>query len=200
MQWLARVCVQKPVLASVLMLVILVLGTVGYRGLGVDQFPNVDIPIVVVTTTLPGAAPQEVETDVTDKIEGAVNQISGIDDLNSVSTEGVSQVVIQFKLDKDTDVAAQEVRDKVNTVLRELPTGIEQPIISKVEPSAIPVLYLGVKGEGQSVRDLTELADKKVRRQLETILGVGKVTLIGGRERQIHVLMDPLALRAEGLS
>ncbi|HEY6723019.1 MAG TPA: efflux RND transporter permease subunit [Polyangiaceae bacterium] len=200
MQWLARVCVQKPVLASVLMLVILVLGTVGYRGLGVDQFPNVDIPIVVVTTTLPGAAPQEVETDVTDKIEGAVNQIAGIDDLNSVSTEGVSQVIIQFKLDKNTDVAAQEVRDKVNTVLRELPTGIEQPIISKVEPSAIPVLYLGVRGDGVGVRDLTELADKRVRRQLETILGVGKVTLIGGRERQIHVLMDPLALRAEGLT
>ena len=91
---------------------------------------------------------------------------------------------------------AKEVRDKVNTVLRELPTGIEQPIISKVEPSAAPVLYLGVRGKGQSMRDLTEVADKKVRRQLESIIGVGKVTLIGGRERQIHVRMDPLALRA----
>src|SRR6187431_1500442 len=200
MQWLARLCVQRPVLASVLMLVILVLGTVGYRGLGVDQFPNVDIPVVVVTTQLPGAAPEEIETDVTDKIEGAVNQISGVDDLNSVSSEGVSQVVIMFKLDKDTDVAAQEVRDKVNTVLRELPSGIEQPIITKVEPSAAPVLYLGVRGKGQSLRDLSEVADKKVRRQLETILGVGKVTIIGGRERQIHVLMDPLALRAAGLT
>ena len=200
MQWLARLCVQRPVLASVLMLVILVLGTVGYRGLGVDQFPNVDVPVVVITTLLPGAAPEEIETDVTDKIEGAVNQISGVDDLNSVSSEGVSQVVIMFKLDKDTNVAAQEVRDKVNTVLRELPSGIEQPIISKVEPSAAPVLYLGVRGKGQSMRDLTEVADKKVRRQLETILGVGKVTIIGGRERQIHVRMDPLALRAAGLT
>jgi hydrophobic/amphiphilic exporter-1 (mainly G- bacteria), HAE1 family len=200
MQWLARVCVQRPVLASVLMLVILVLGTVGYRGLGVDQFPNVDVPVVVITTQLPGAAPEEIETDVTDKIEGAVNQISGVDDLNSVSSEGVSQVVIMFKLDKDTNVAAQEVRDKVNTVLRELPSGIEQPIISKVEPSAAPVLYLGVRGKGQSMRDLTEVADKKVRRQLETILGVGKVTIIGGRERQIHVKMDPLALRANGFT
>ncbi len=136
--------------------------------------------MVVITTQLPGAAPEEIETDVTDKIEGAVNQISGVDDLNSVSSEGVSQVIIMFKLDKDTDVAAQEVRDKVNTVLRELPSGIEQPIISKVEPSAAPVLYLGVRGKGQSMRDLTEVADKKVRRQLETILGVGKVTIIGG--------------------
>lgn len=200
MQWLARICVQRPVLAWVLMLAILVLGVVGYRGLGVDQFPNVDIPIVVVTTSMPGAAPEEVETDVTEKVEGAVNQIAGIDDLHSVSSEGVSQVIIQFKLDKDTDVAAQEVRDKVNTVLRELPTGIEQPIISKVEPSAIPVLYLGVIGAGHSVRDLTEIADKKVRRRVETILGVGKVTLIGDRERQIHVLMDPLKLRAADLT
>ncbi len=200
MQWLARICVQRPVLASVLMLVVLVLGTVGYRGLGVDQFPDVDIPVVVVTTRLPGAAPDEVETDVTDKIEGAVNQISGVDDLNSVSSEGVSQVIIQFKLDKNTDVAAQEVRDKINTVLRELPTGVEQPIITKVEPSAAPVLYLGVKGEAHSLRELTELADKKVRRQVETILGVGKVTIIGGRKREIQVAMDPVALRSQGLT
>src|SRR6187551_1059377 len=200
MQWLARLCVQRPVLASVLMLVILVLGTVGYRGLGVDQFPNVDIPVVVVTTQLPGAAPEEIETDVTDKIEGAVNQISGVDDLNSVSSEGVSQVVIMFKLDKDTNVAAQEVRDKINTVMRELPTGIEQPIISKVEPSASPVIYLGLRGEGVGLREVSEIADKKVRRQLETIMGVGKVTIIGGRERQIHVMMDPVKLQASGIT
>ena len=200
MQWLAKLCVQRPVLASVLMLAILVLGTVGYRGLGVDQFPNIDIPIVVVTTTLPGAAPEEIEMDVTDKLEGAVNQISGIDSLNSVSSEGVSQLIVQFELDKEVDIAAQEVRDKVNTVLGELPSGIEQPIISKVDPGAIPVLYLAVRGEGTPTRELTELADKTVRRRLETILGVGKVSVIGGRERQIHVQMDPLALRAGGLT
>jgi HAE1 family hydrophobic/amphiphilic exporter-1 len=199
MQWLARICVQRPVLASVMMLVILVLGTIGYRGLGVDQFPNVDIPVVVVTTRLPGAAPEEVETEVTDKIEGAVNQIAGVDDLNSITSEGVSQVIIQFKLDKDTDVAAQEVRDKVNMVMRDLPSDIEQPIISKVDPGAAPVLYLGLRGD-TGVRELTELADKKVRRQLETILGVGTVDVIGGRKREIHVLMDPMALRAENLT
>lgn len=200
MQWLARICVQRPVLASVFMLVILVLGTIGYRGLGVDQFPNVDIPVVVVTTVLPGAAPEEVETEVTDKIEGAVNQISGVDDLNSVSSEGISQVIIMFDLDKDTDVAAQEVRDKVNIVLRDLPAGIEQPVISKVEPDAIPVVYLGLRGVGQNIRDLSEVADKKVRRQLETIPGVGKVAVVGDRKRQINVLMDPMALRAAGLT
>lgn len=200
MQWLARVCVQRPVFASVLMLVVLVLGAAGYRGLGVDQFPNVDIPVVVVTTTLPGAAPEEIETDVTDKIEGAVNEIAGIEDLNSVSSEGVSQVVIMFDLDKDTDVAAQEVRDKVNMVLSELPSGVDQPIITKVEPSAAPVLYLGLRSKTEGVRELTELADKKVRRRIETILGVGKVSVIGGRKRQINVFMDPMAMRAAGIT
>lgn len=200
MQWLARVCVQRPVFASVLMLVILVLGAVGYKGLGIDQFPNVDIPVVVVSTSLPGAAPEEIEIDVTDKIEGAVNQISGIDDLNSVSAEGISQVIIMFKLDKDTDVAAQEVRDKVNLILRDLPQGIDPPIVTKVDPSATPVLYLGVRGEGQSSVKLSEIADKQVRRQIETISGVGQVSLIGGRKRQINVLMNPIALRAAGLT
>ena len=187
-------------MASVLMLVIMVIGTVGYGKLGVDQFPNVDIPVVVVTTVLPGAAPEEVEIDVTDKIEGAVNQISGIDDLNSTSSEGISQVVIMFKLEKDLDVAAQEVRDKINTVLRELPEGIDQPLISKVEPSAAPVIYLGIKGTNHSLREMSEVADKKVRRQIETITGVGKVSIIGARDRQINVLMNPLQLRALGIT
>ncbi len=200
MQWLAKVCVRRPVFASVLMLVLLVLGTVGYGRLGVDQFPNVDIPVVVVTTTLPGSAPEEIETDVTDKIEGAVNQISGVDELTSVSSEGVSQVVIRFALEKNPDVAAQDVRDKVNGILRDLPQGIDQPVVSKVDPGASPVLYLSLRGDGHSVRDLTEVADKKVRRQLESIYGVGKVSVVGGRKRQINVQVNPLALRASGIT
>jgi len=200
MQWLARVCVERPVLASVLMLVILVLGTVGYRGLGVDQFPNVDIPVVVITTTLPGAAPEEVESDVTDKIEAAVNQISGVDELNSVSAESVSQVIVRFALEKDTDVAAQEVRDKINLILGELPSGIEQPIVTKVDPGASPVLMLGLQSKGLSMREVSELADKMVRRQIETVSGVGKVSLVGGRARQINVALDPMLLRSAGVT
>lgn len=200
MQWLARVCVQRPVLASVFMLVILVLGTIGYRSLGVDQFPNVDIPVVVVTTTLPGAAPEEVESEITDKMEGAVNQVSGIDELTSVSSEGVSQIVMRFQLDKNTDVAAQEVRDKVNLVLRDLPTGIDPPVVAKVDPSASPVMFLGLRSQTRSVRELSELSDKVVRRQLESVYGVGKVTLIGERSRQINVFMDPMRLRSAGVT
>ena len=199
MQWLARVCVQRPVFASVLMLVIIVMGLVGYSRLGVDQFPNVDLPFVIITTRLDGASPEEVETDITDKIEGAVNTIDGIDELRSTSAEGFSQVAIAFKLEKNSDVAAQDVRDKVSNVLRDLPKGIDSPIVSKVDPQAAPVMLVALRSE-RPIREVTEIADKKVRRQIESISGVGQVTLIGGRARQIHVWLNPVALRARNLS
>src|SRR5438105_15410884 len=132
MQWLAQICVRRPVFASVLMLLIFVVGVAGYTRLGVDQFPNVDIPYIVVTTRLDGAAPEEVETDISDKIEGAVNTISGIEELRSTSSEGVSIVVIGFDIDKNVDVATQEVRDKMNLVLPDLPRGIDPPTVSKL--------------------------------------------------------------------
>src|SRR6202000_373366 len=110
MQWLAQICVRRPVFATVLMLVIVVLGAAGYAKLGLDQFPNIDLPFVIITTRLDGAAPEEVETDISDKIEGAVNTISGIEELRSVSSEGVSIVTVQFDLDKNADVGAQDVR------------------------------------------------------------------------------------------
>lgn len=199
MQWLAQICVRRPVFASVLILTIMVLGIVGYRGLGVDQFPNVEIPIVVVTTRLDGASPEEVELDVTDKIEGAVNTISGIDELTSTSSEGVSQVVIAFKLEKNVESAINEVRDKINLVTQELPKGLDPPVVTKIDPGASPVLLVGLRAKKPetTLRDLSETADKKVRRQIETINGVGKVSVIGGRDRQINILMNPTALRAE---
>jgi hydrophobic/amphiphilic exporter-1 (mainly G- bacteria), HAE1 family len=199
MQWLAQVCVRRPVFAGVLMLVIVVLGGVGYTRLGLDQFPNIDLPFVLVTTTLEGAAPEEVETDISDKIEGAVNTIDGVDELRSTSSEGFSQVAIAFKLDKPTDVAAQDVRDKVSNVLRDLPRGIDAPIVSKVDPQAMPVLLVALRSP-EPIREVTEIADKRVRRQIESISGVGQVTIIGGRARQIHVRMDPVKLRSYNLS
>ena len=199
MQWLARVCVQRPVFASVLMLVIVVLGVVGYTRLGVDQFPNVDLPFIIVTTRLDGASPDEVETDITDKIEGAINTIDGVDELRSTSAEGFSQVAVAFKLEKNTDVAAQDVRDKINNVLRDLPKGIDPPIVSKVDPQSAPIMLIALRSP-RPVREVTEVADKRVRRQIETISGVGQVTLVGGRSRQIHIWLDPVALRARNLS
>src|SRR4051812_7814541 len=199
MQWLAQICVRRPVFAGVLMLVIFVLGGVGYTRLGLDQFPNIDLPFVLVTTTLEGAAPEEVETDISDKIEGAVNTIDGIDELRSTSSEGFSQVAIAFKLDKPTDVAAQDVRDKVSNVLRDLPRGIDAPIVSTVDPQAAPVLLVALRSD-LPIREVTEIADKRVRRQIESTSGVGQVTIIGGRARQVHVRMDPMKLRAFNLT
>ena len=131
MQWLASVCVRRPVFATVLILTILVVGIVGYKNLAVDRFPNVDLPIVTVVTTLPGASPQEIETEVSDKIEEAINTISGIDELRSISTEGVSQVIVSFQLDKDINIAAQEVREHVSTVQPDLPEGTKSPVIAQ---------------------------------------------------------------------
>ena len=199
MQWLAQLCVKRPVFATVLMLIIVVFGAVGYTRLGIDQFPNVDLPFVIVTTRLEGAAPDEVETDITDKIEGAVNTIDGIDELRSTSSEGFSQVAIAFKLERSADSAANDVRDKVNNVLRDLPKGIDAPIVSKVDPQASPVLLISLRSS-LPIRETTEVADKSVRRQIESISGVGQVQIVGGRLRQIHVWLNPMLLRAQNLS
>src|SRR5689334_19206513 len=134
MQWLAEVCVRRPVFATVIILSLVVMGIFSYGKLGVDRFPKVDFPIVTVTVREDGASPREIETDVVDKVEEAVNTISGIDQLFSVSYEGVGQVIVQFQLEKDLNVAAQEVRDKVNGILGDLPLDVRPPVIDKVDP------------------------------------------------------------------
>ncbi len=199
MQWLADICVRRPVFASVLILAICVVGGLGYFKLGVDRFPKVDFPTVTITTRLPGAAPEEVETEISDKIEEAVNTISGIDELRSASSEGVSQVFVTFVLDKDPDVAAQEVRDHVNGVIPLLPKDIDQPTVTKLDPDAAPVLYISLASD-KPIRETTEIADKLVRRQIESISGVGQVLLLGGRLRQINLWLDAVKLRAADLT
>jgi len=199
MQWLASVCVRRPVFATVLMLFLAVIGIVGYSKLNVDRFPNVDLPMVAIITALPGAGPEQVETEVTDKIEEAINTLGGIDELRSISTEGVSQVFVTFDLSKDVDVAAQDVRDHVSTVLPELPEGTKAPVVSKLDPSAAPVLFVALESK-RPLREVTELADNEIRQALESINGVGQVTLLGGRVRQVQVFVDPVKLRAAGLT
>ena len=195
MQWLAELCVKRPVFATVLILSLTVIGAFAFTRLGVDRFPKVDFPTVLVTTVQPGAAPEQIETEITDKIEQAVNTISGIDELRSTSSEGVSQVAISFVLEKETDVAAQEVRDKVNSVLPLLPKTIQQPRVDKMDPDAAPVLSLALSAN-KPIRDITEYADKVLRRQLESINGVGQVLILGGRQRQVNVSLDADRLRA----
>jgi hydrophobic/amphiphilic exporter-1 (mainly G- bacteria), HAE1 family len=199
MQWLAAISVKRPVFATVLILTLTVVGAVAFTRLGLDQFPKVDFPTVIVTTRLPGAAPEEVETEITDKIEEAVNTVSGIDELRSTSSEGVSIVVVAFLLEKDADVAAQEVRDRVNRVLPLLPRTIDQPRVEKFDPDSSPVLTLALSAS-KPIRDITEYADKKLRRQLESVSGVGQVLVIGGRNRQVNIALDADRLRAYNLT
>ena len=199
MQWLAALCVKRPVFATVLILSLIVVGAFSFTKLGVDRFPKVDFPTVLITTIQPGAAPEQIETEITDKIEEGVNTISGIDELRSVSSEGISQVIISFLLDKNTDVAAQEVRDKVNGVLPQLPKTIQQPRVDRFDPDASPVLSLALSAN-KPVRDITEYADKVLRRQLESVNGVGQVLVLGGRQRQINVWLDADRLRGYNLT
>src|SRR6476619_6376360 len=168
MQWLAEICVRRPVFATVLSLVILVVGGVFYGKLGVDQFPKIDMPAVVVVTRLPGASPEDVEREITEKIEGSVNTLSSIDELRSDSTEGVSRVIVIFKLEKSVDVATQEVRDKVSSVMGDMPRDIDQPVITKIDPDAQPVLFVALNAPGKTTKEITDIADRVLRRRIES--------------------------------
>jgi HAE1 family hydrophobic/amphiphilic exporter-1 len=199
MQWLADLCVQRPVFASVLVLWLVVVGAFAYFHLGVDLYPRVEFPVVAVVTTQLGTAPEEIESDITEKIERAVSTVSGIDELRSISTEGVSRVVVRFVLEKNIEVAAQEVRDRISQILGTLPKDVDPPLIIKSDPDAIPVISLALAAE-RPVRDVSELADKVVRRELEALSGVGDVQIVGGRLRQINLWLDPGRLQAYNLT
>ncbi len=195
---LAALCVRRPVFATMLITSLVVLGVVSFSGLGVDLIPKVDLPIVTVTTILPGASAEEMETEVTKPIEEAVNTIQGIDELRASTIEGVSRVIVTFVLERQIDQAAQDVRDKVSTILRNLPEGIDPPIIEKVDPDAAPVMSISVSG-ARSMREITEIADKQIKQQLEGVTGIGQVLLVGGRKRAIQVEVDAEKLNALGL-
>jgi HAE1 family hydrophobic/amphiphilic exporter-1 len=195
MQWLAEVCVKRPVFATMLILSLVVVGAFSFLSLGVDLFPKIDFPTITITVRNPGASPQEIETEVTEKIEEAVNSVSGIDELRSTSVEGVAQVFVQFVLEKDVNVAAQEVENKVQTVIPNLPETAEQPTVQKLDTDAAPVLRISISAP-TNLRDVTETAKKKVKERIEAVSGVGQITLIGGQERQINVWVDPDKMRS----
>src|SRR5262245_46331469 len=153
-------------------LFLVVLGLFSFREIGIDQFPNVELPIVTVTTTLRGASPEEMETSVTKPLEEIINTIQGIDELNSTTLEGVSQITIQFVLERDRDSAAQDVRDKVNTVLSRLPTGTETPIIDKFDLDALPVVTIAVSAP-RDLKEISYITDKYIKQNLETVRDVG---------------------------
>ena len=198
MQRLAEVCIRRPVFAAMLILAMVVVGATAYTKLGVDRLPSVDLPTVNVRTTLPGASPEEVETEVSQPLEEAINTIEGIEELRSISGQGQSIIIATFSLDRSIDAAAQDVRDRVASAVRRLPDDAEPPVVSKFDNDNSPVLTIALSGE-LSIRELTELADKLVKPQLERSAGVGEVAIVGGLERTVNVWVDADRLAAHAI-
>ncbi len=196
---LIDICVKRPVFATMLIVSLVVMGLASFRELGLDVFPKVDLPTVTITTRLEGASPEEIESNITKRIEEAVNTINGIDELRSTTIEGQSQVFVTFVLERKIDEAANDVREKVGTVVSSFPQGTEAPTIEKFDPDSAPIMAIVVSGK-RSDREITELADKKIKRQLETVKDIGAVSLVGDRKREIQLIVDPHRLEAYNLS
>ena len=197
--FLSDLSIKRPVFITMIMLAFVVLGVFALRRLSVDEFPNVDLPVVTVTTSWPGAGPESVESDITKKIEEALNTVPGVKTIQSQSLEGVSSVVIQFNLNIKINDAANDVREKLSRLKSDLPTDAKDPILERLDPADRPILSLALSSEAMSMRELTELADETVRKKLENVPGVGKVTIVGGAKREIEILLDPARLDARNL-
>lgn len=196
---ISDICIRRPVFTWVMMAIPIVLGIVAYFELGVDLFPKVDFPVVSVSAALPGASAEEMESSVTKPLEEVINSISGIDELRSITREGQSTVIIRFLLEKNGDVAAQEVRDKIASILNALPEGVDTPLVNKFDLDANPIITISISGR-RDMREITEIAKRQIQEPLQTINGVGNVFMTGGRSRAINVRVDMDRLVAYGLS
>lgn len=196
---LADVSISRPVFATMMILALVVLGWFSYLKLNVDLYPNVDIPFAMVTSILPGAGPEQIETEVTKPIEDAVNPIEGVDYIQSISQENVSIVIIAFKLEIDGKQAAQDVREKVAAIRGNLPNDLEDPIIQRFDFSSFPIINLTVAGD-RSEREVTDFTKNVIKKRLESIPGVGAINLVGGSEREILVEVSSEKLKAYNLS
>ncbi|MBF0526860.1 MAG: efflux RND transporter permease subunit, partial [Deltaproteobacteria bacterium] len=193
---LSNLSIKRPVFAAVMMLALVTLGIFSYRRLAIDMFPDVEIPVISIITKYPGASPETVEREVSRRIEEAVNPIAGVKHVISSSREGVSNVVVQFHLEYKVNEGSQEARAKINGIRGDLPQGIEEPIIQKLDFSAMPIVSLAVRSDSMTARDLTTLVEKKVKRRLENISGVGKVDLVGKQKREVNINLDPARLES----
>src|SRR3989475_8654318 len=195
MQKLAEVCIKRPVFATMLVMAFVVVGAASWFRLGVDRFPAVDLPTVNVRVELPGASTEEVETQVAQKLEEQINTIQGINELRSISGSGAVIIIVTFNLNRQIDVAAQDVRDKVAIAIRNLPREILPPVVSKFDNDQAPVVTIALSGD-RALRELTEVADKIVRPQLERSTGVGEVRIVGRVPPAVSGWVDPDRLAA----
>ena len=208
--WFTQVSLKNPVFATMVMLAIVVLGLFSYQRLKVDQFPNIDFPVVVVTVDYPGASPEIVESEVTKKIEEGVNSIAGINALTSRSYEGTAVVIIEFQLHIDGRKAAEDVREKVATVRPNLRTEVKEPRVLRFDPASRPVWSLAVLPDDQaganantaapSAVELTTWAEQVLKKRLENVRGVGAVNLVGATKREINIYLNPQALETYGVT
>ncbi|MCL6481870.1 MAG: efflux RND transporter permease subunit, partial [Firmicutes bacterium] len=196
---LAEICVRRPVFAVMLVAFLVTLGIFSYRELGVDLFPKADPATVFVGVSLPGASPEEMISSVVLPLEDAISSVSGLEEMNVWAFEGTARIVCTFVLERDIEGAAQDVREKVAGALNRLPPGVLPPVIRKADPDSDPILTVLVSGP-MSRRELTEIADKQVRRAIQTVNGVGEVSLNGGQGRQIRLLVDAERLTAHNLT
>jgi HAE1 family hydrophobic/amphiphilic exporter-1 len=194
-----RTFINRPLFTSMLVLGLVVFGVNSFPNIGVDQTPKVDIPVVTINTVLAGADPETVEKNVSQPLEEELNAISGLDTISSFNYESLSVIVLEFKLDKDIDVAAQEARDKVNATLRKLPTEIETPVVQKIDLQAQAIIQLALTGP-LPIETLTKTAEDDLRPALQRVAGVGTVDVVGGRKREIAIEIDPVRLRSYGLA
>src|SRR6266550_1036707 len=197
---LSELCVRRPVLATMLVMSLVVLGTFSFRSLGVDLFPKADPATVSVVLLLPGASPDEMSTSVIEPMEEAISGVSGIDEIQARMAEGRGQITVRFVLERDINDAANDVREKVASAIRNMPPELLPPVITKVDPDADPVMSLIVSSDAMSLRTLTELSDKQIARAIQTVNGVGEVSVAGGRAREIHIVVDIEKLNSYGLS
>ncbi len=197
--FLTRVSVSHPVFATMMMVTILVVGLFSYGRLGVDLFPETDLPIVVVSATYPGASPASVESEVSRPIEQALNTIGGIDTITSDSYEGRAIVVVQFDLDVNSQVAAQEVRDRVARLEAGFPDGVDTPQVTRFNPDDQPILSIAASSPSRTLSDITTLANRVITNRLSVLSGVGQISLVGDSERQVLVVVDPDRLEAYGI-
>jgi len=196
---LSDISVSRPVFATMMIGALLVLGFFSYSGLPVEMFPDIDFPFVVVQTVYPGASAQAVETEVTEKIEEAVNQVNGVRHIQSTSSESYSLEVIEFQLEVDGAVASQDVREKISSIRSDLPDDIEEPIVSQYDPAAQAIMSIALSGS-RTPREITQLAKDVIKPRLEPISGVGAVQLIGSAEREIRVFLDPNRMESYGVT
>ncbi|WP_151747222.1 efflux RND transporter permease subunit [Acinetobacter lactucae] len=197
--WFTRISVKYPVFTIMMMLSLMVLGLASWKRMTVEEFPNIDFPFVVVTTQYAGASPEAVESDITKKLEDQINTISGIKQITSRSSEGLSMVIAEFNLDTSSAIAAQDVRDKIAPVTAQFRDEIDTPIVQRYDPSSSPIMSVVFESNSMSLAQLSSYVDKKIVPQLKTVSGVGNVNLLGDAKRQIRIKVIPAQLQSYGI-